>query len=107
MGAPQAPSSANAFAQAKDIAARQGNKALEALRDQMTKRGISDSGIAASGEAGILGGIAQQASRAAYDTAEQDVGRQWEAAQTGYRGDITQRGQDLNTYLSLLSKLMY
>lgn len=114
--APQVPSLQGAFQQSKDIASRQGNKALEALRNLMTQRGMSDSGMSTVGEANILGNIARQAAEGDYRGREVDTGRQWEAnqmnyqglmnqQQMGYQGGIDQRGQDMNWVLNMLRTL--
>lgn len=116
VGPPTVPSTSGAFAHAKDVSGRVGNKALEALRNQMTQRGMSDSGMATMGEANILGNVARQQSDAEYQAANIDNTRQWEANQLGYQGDmaqnelgyqggIQQRGQNMNAFLALLSRL--
>jgi hypothetical protein len=88
-------SAGQAFAQAKDASSRISNKALEALRSQMVGRGIEGSGVEGAGTADILSGAQQQQSGAAYDAAKTDEDRAWQAAQLGYQGAITQRGQDV------------
>lgn len=113
---PTVPGSPDQFAHAKDVAGRQGNKAIEALNNYMTRRGLSDSGMAAAGAADILGGVGRQAAQAEYDRANIDSGRQWEANklgyagnmsqnQMGYQGGITQRGQDIDALFNLLRTL--
>lgn len=94
------------FGQAKDIAGRQGNKALEALRNEMTRRGISDSGIAMEGEANILGNVARGTSQATYNAALADNAREWDARQLGYQGGIQQRGQDVSMYENDLDRVL-
>lgn len=117
VGTPQVPQNTGAFAHAKDVAGRVGNKAIEALRNSMTRRGISDSGLAAVGEANILGNVARQQSDALYDETQQNTARQWEANQMGYQGDIaqnqmayegdlSQRQHNLQAILQLMN-LMY
>lgn len=110
---PQVPSTSGAFAHAKDVSGRVGNKALEALRNGMTQRGISDSGWAAEGEANILGNIARQQSDAEYEAANIDNTRQWNANQMAYQGDLGQNEleydgaiQQRNQGLALLQALM-
>jgi hypothetical protein len=88
-------SAGQAFAQAKDASSRISNKALDALRSQMVSRGIEGSGVEGQGTVDILSGAQQQQSSAAYDAAKTDEERNWEAANTGYAGAITQRGQDI------------
>ena len=88
-------SAGQAYGQAKDASSRISNKALEALRSQMVSRGIEGSGVEGAGTADILSGAAQQQSGAAYDAAKTDEQRNWDAAQLGYQGAITQRGQDV------------
>lgn len=116
VGAPSVPSTSGAFAHAKDVAGRQGNKAIDAFHNMMTSRGMSDSGMTAQGDASILGGVGRQQADAEYQAANTDNTRQWEANQMGYQGDlaqnqmayqggITQRGQDMSTLLNLLRQL--
>lgn len=111
---PQVPQASGMFAHAKDVSGRVGNKALAAFRNLMTKRGMSDSGMEAEGEADILGQIANQQSDAEYDQANINNSRQWEANQMGYQGDmgqsalgyqgaIQQRGQGIQALLQLLN----
>lgn len=93
--APKATSTGQAFATAKDASSRIANKALDALRSQMVSRGIEGSGVEEQGVADILSGAQQQQSGAAYDAAKTEDERNWDAAQLGYQGAITQRGQDI------------
>lgn len=110
---PTVPSTVNALAPAKEATGRIGNKALEALRNQMTRRGLSDSGFAEEGEANILGNVARGQSQALWDAASLDNSRQWEANKLGYGGDqaydemvysgqLGQRGMDIQMLLNLL-----
>lgn len=110
---PVVPSTPNALGPAKEATGRIGNKALEALRNQMTARGMSDSGMAVEGEANILGNVARGQSQAMYDAANLDNSRQWEANKIGYQGDtdynqmlysgqLGQRNNDLQILLNLL-----
>lgn len=116
IGAPQVPSTSGAFAHAKDVSGRTGNKAIEALRNSMTQRGISDSGMATMGEANILGNVARQQSDAEYQAANTDNTRQWNANQMAYQGDlgqnemeyqgaIAQRNQSLQALFNLMQQL--
>lgn len=98
--APQVPQNTGAFARAKDVSGRVGNKAIDALRNSMTQRGISDSGLAAMGEAGILGDIARQQADAEYQEASVNTGRQWDANQLGYQGALRENAMDYQGSLS-------
>lgn len=114
VGPPQVPQAEGMFAHAKDVSGRVGNKALDAFRNLMTKRGMSGSGMEAEGEANILGDVATQQSNAEYDQANLNNSRQWDANKLGYSGDmsqnalgyqgaITQRGQNQSALLQLLN----
>ena len=98
--APQVPSPVSGFAHAKDVAGRQGNQAIEALRNSMTRRGISDSGMATMGEANILGQVARQGADAEYDAANVLNDRQWDANQMDYRGRIGHNELDVQTQMA-------
>jgi len=122
---PQVPLAEGMFAHAKDVSGRVGNKALDAFRSLMTKRGMSDSGLEAEGEANILGQVATQQSDAEYDQANLNNSRQWDANKLayagqmdqnatgyqgsmgqnamGYNGGIQQRGQDIQALLNLIN----
>lgn len=113
---PVVPSTKGAFAHAKDVSGRTGNKALEALRNSMTARGISDSGLAAVGEAEVLGNVARQQSDAEYQAANIDNSRQWEANQLAYQGNMrhdemeyqhamNQRNQSLQALFEMFNRL--
>ncbi len=113
---PVVPSTSGAFAHAKDVAGRQGNRAIDQLANEMSRRGLSDSGMTSMGIADILGGVGRQQADAEYQAANTDNTRQWEANQLGYSGDmnqsqlgyqggIQQRGQDMSAYLNLLRQL--
>lgn len=99
IAAPVAPTraanTAKAFANAKNISGRQGQAAIRALRDTMTRRGMSDSGLEASGEADILGNVANFNSDAAFRSDLADDERTWEAAQLGFQGALGQRNADM------------
>jgi hypothetical protein len=110
---PTVPSTVNAFAAGKDVSGRMGNKAIEALRNSMTRRGISDSGLAAAGEASILSDVANQQSQNVYDAQKLDTGRQWDANQISYAGALQNNGQifqgelaNQNVKLDILRSLM-
>ncbi len=90
IGAPQVPQGTSGFAHAKDVAGRSGNKALEAFRNAMTARGLSDSGMAGVGEAEIMGNVARQGSDAEYAHQALNTSRQWDANKMAYQGDIGQ-----------------
>ena len=113
---PVVPDQSSGFAQAKDVSGRLGNKALESLRNMMTQRGISDSGLAGEGEANILGNVARQQADAEYEAGRTNTARQFEANQLGYQGDLSQnamgyqgaigqRNNDLQLLLSMLSRI--
>jgi len=99
VAAPVAPTraagTAKAFANAKNISGRQGTAAIKALHDTMTRRGMSDSGFEASGEADILGNVANFNSDAAFRSDVADDDRTWEAAQMGFQGALSQRNSDM------------
>lgn len=99
IGAPtpaaQPPSQSLGFARAKDQSGRIGAAALRALKDQMTERGISGSGIEGELTGNVLGDVARQQSDAAFQQQRAAEDQAWQAAQQGYQGDITQRAQDL------------
>jgi len=84
-----------AYGKAKDATSRIANAALRGLRDNMTARGLSGSGIEAQNEADILSSVAGTQSQALFDAAAADNERQWDAAKTGYQGAITQRANDM------------
>ena len=107
-----------AFSRAKDASGRTGAAATRALKDLMTRRGMSDSNMEAAGEAQILSGVQQQQAGAEYDAADQDAARRWESAKLGYGGDTDynnlmyqsqvanqQRQQDM--IMQLLSQIRY
>jgi hypothetical protein len=99
VAAPVAPTraanTAKAFANAKNISGRQGQAAIRALHDTMTRRGMSDSGFEAEGEANILGDVANFNSDAAFRSDLADDDRTWEAAQMGFQGALSQRNSDM------------
>lgn len=91
----KAANTAKAFANAKNISGRQGQAAIRALHDTMTRRGMSDSGFEAEGEADILGNVANFNSDAAFRSDLADDTRNWEAAQLGFQGALSQRNADM------------
>jgi hypothetical protein len=93
--AAEAPSASMGFARAKDQSGRIGNAALRALKDQMTERGISGSGVEGQLTNNILGDVARGQSEAAFQQQLEADRQAWDAKQMGYQGDITQRAQDL------------
>lgn len=99
VGAPspvaQAPSQSLAFARYKDQSGAIGNAALRALKDQMTERGLGDSGIEAQLSGNILGQVARGQGDAAFQQQLAAEQQGWQAKQQGYQGDISQRGQDI------------
>ncbi len=99
VAAPVAPTraanTAKAFANAKNISGRQGQAAIRALHDTMTRRGMSDSGLEAEGEANILGDVANFNSDAAFRSDLADDDRTWDAAKLGFQGALSQRDADM------------
>lgn len=93
--AAEAPSASMGFARAKDQSGRIGNAALRALKDQMTERGISGSGIEGQLTSNVLGDVARGQSEAGFQQQLEADRQAWDAKQMGYQGDITQRAQDL------------
>jgi hypothetical protein len=83
------------FARAKDATGQVANKALEALRDEMTTRGVQGSGIEGNLTKDILKGAAQTQAQAAFDAAQQQWAADWDAAKTGYMGQVDQRANDI------------
>jgi hypothetical protein len=90
-----------AFARAKDRVGQNARASVDALRSEMTGRGIGSapgapSGIEANAEAGVIGAgggqLADTITQQASDEAAQGV----QNAQNQYAGNITQRGQTLN-----------
>jgi len=84
-----------AFSRAKDASSRIHGKALQALKDQMTSRGISGSGIEGQLTADMLTDAANYQSGADLAQALASDERGWDATKLGYQGGITQRGQNL------------
>lgn len=93
--AAEAPSASMGFARAKDQSGRIGNAALRALKDQMTERGISGSGVEGQLTSNVLGDVARGQSEAGFQQQLEADRQAWDAKQMGYQGDITQRAQDL------------
>lgn len=91
----QSPASSMAFAQYKDQSGRIGKAALRALKDQMTERGISGSGIEGSLTADILGQVAQGQGASAYQQQRAAEDQAWEGEKLGYQGGISQRTTDI------------
>lgn len=84
-----------AFSRAKDASSRIHGKALSALKDQMTSRGISGSGLEGQLTGEALTGAASYQSGADLAQALASDERGWDAEKLRYSGDLTQRGQDL------------
>lgn len=99
VGAPtpvaQPPSQSLAFARYKDQSGSIGNAAMRALKDQMSERGLGDSGIEAQLSGNILGQVARGQGDAAFQQQLAAEQQGWQAKQAGYQGDISQRGQDI------------
>lgn len=84
-----------AFSRAKDASTRIHGKALQALKDQMTSRGISGTGLEGELTADMLTDAANYQSGADLAQAIASDERGWEGAKLGYQGDLSQRGQNL------------
>lgn len=84
-----------AFSRAKDASSRIHGKALQALKDQMTSRGISGSGIEAQLMQEGLSDAADYQAGADLAQALASDERGWEAEKIRAAGDLTQRGQDI------------
>lgn len=85
-----------AFGMAKDTAGRTTNAAIKALRDLMTSRGMSDSGMEAEGEALLVGDAARQMRQAEFDALTRNTDRQNDFSQFGYTGSSNERGTDMD-----------
>ena len=85
---------AQAFAAAKDVSGRQGVAAVRALRDLMTKRGMSDSGMETEEEANILSNVANYNVDADRAARSRNVDRQNEFALANAGLGSGERGQD-------------
>lgn len=83
------------FARAKDRAGRIGAQALKALKDQMSERGISGSGIEGQLTADILGQTATGLADAEFTQQRASEDQAWDAAKMGYQGAIGQRANDM------------
>lgn len=94
-----------AFSRAKDVAGRSANKAIEALKDVMSSRGLGSSGYESAGGAQILGDTARYITDADYQAAMADDNRNWDAKKTRYSGGITQRGQTMQAQQAMLGLL--
>ncbi len=90
-----APSRSLAFARSKDRAGRIGAQALKALKDQMSERGISGSGIEGQLTADILGQTATGLADAEFTQQRASEDQAWDAAKMGYQGAIGQRANDM------------
>jgi hypothetical protein len=89
------PSASMGFARYKDQSGRLANSALRGLRDEMTSRGISGSGIEAANTARIYSDAMRGQADNAYQQQARSEDQSWQAQQMGYQGDLTQRAQDL------------
>ena len=89
-----------AFSRAKDASSRIHGKALSALKDQMTSRGISGSRLEGGLTADMLSDAASYQSGADLAQALASDERGWDAEKLRYSGDLSQRGQDLGVNTS-------
>lgn len=103
---------AAAFARAKDIAGQTGRSALTALQNVMGARGLTGTGIGATGAANVIGAGASQLADVNREQLIQDLANARARASEAYQGAIAQRGQDvalrgqnLNMMQSLTSPL--
>ena len=96
---------AAAFARAKDQASMTARASLNALYDSMASSGQAGSPL----EAGLATGVAQRGQgmlgEISRDQALSDAERAADIANRTYQGNITQRGQDMDTRRSLLALL--
>lgn len=90
-----APANSEAFGRAKDASSRIHGQALEGLKDQMTARGISGSGVESRATGDLIADAARYQSDAELAQQIEAQRQAWEAAKGSHTGDITQRGQDI------------
>ncbi len=83
------------FARAKDNASRVANSAMRNLRSEMVSRGIEGSGVEGQLASNILGETARGVADASFQQERAAEDQAWQAAQLGYQGALSQRGQDL------------
>lgn len=93
--AAEQPSASLGFARAKDASGRMGAAALRAMRDEMTSRGISGSGVEADMTSGILGDVARGQSDAAFQQSLEADRQGYDAKKTSYQGRLNQRTNDM------------
>ncbi len=102
LAAPTLEDPAQAFAAAKDVSGSQGQAAIRALRDAMTARGMSDSGLENELGASILGQVATYNADADRSARTRNVDRMNEFALANAGIGSGERGQDTgynsNTY---------
>ena len=91
-----APANSEAFGRAKDAATHTFGKALEALKDQMSERGISGSGVEGRLSGEILSDAARYVSDAELQQQLEAQRQSWDAAKGAYAGQVQQRGQTIS-----------
>lgn len=87
---------AAAFARAKDRIQQNTQANLRGLRENMTARGISGSGIEAAGTADILGGGSGDVNDVIREQAIEGLRRSQQVSDRNYQGNLTRRGQDIS-----------
>ena len=84
-----------AFARAKDQAGALSRASLDSLTGELGSQGMLGGGAQAQGAADILGQATNTMGNEISSEAGQQAGIAADFAKTGYEGDITQRGQDI------------
>lgn len=95
-----AAAQAAVFARAKDQAGATARAALTGLQGEMAGRGLLGSGIEAAGTGEVIGRAGQGVNEVTREQAIQQAINQAQMTQLGYQGDITQRGQDIQSQLA-------
>ena len=83
------------FARTKDQAARVGNTAMQALRDQMVQRGIEGSGVEGELTRGVVSDVANMDVQGLYNILKQKQAQEFEASKQTSAQNVAQRGQDI------------
>jgi hypothetical protein len=99
---------AAAFSRAKDQAGKIARASLTSIAENMSSRGMTGSGLQNLRDAGAIQGAEEPLQELTRDQMMMDVNRAADISDMEYRGDITQRGQDLGSrqsYLNLLRGL--
>lgn len=105
MSPDEAAARAAAFARAKEQAGGTALAALKGLQDSMASRGLMGStgrGFESGGIGDIIGGAAGGINEFSREQLLQDLNRYADIANTRYKGDIEQRGQDLDAQRAIL-----